>query len=1301
MLLATRVNIARFRIKFHQGHIDERHSVTTRDALNLLKSRFSRNRIDKSLHETARLSSTSPQQKRSSASAGAIVNCDHTLALQTREEQTAEGKFGAFRRLKYRPVDNSRLLAVAKEVRKHQRQSAQHTEGGSRTTRRKEKRDITFNMAELSSVFEKEHSTLAEISEEIREEEQKRQQLTSQRNEAGRLFRMAEIMSSVCKNDNAPPSQLDGRVSLLGDDCGPSATSPHARYPSAGRLSRLKGQKMLATPAVQRLALDTLKAAAGELSPELSNCVNEIIETGSSLARTDPGNDAPLAKAIKDRIVCRFTTTATQASTVAINIGALSRKQARKRGTLDASLGKSPVYSKGETRLSRQLVELALAAGIGPKRLLDAELKAYEDAATSKTLLSTSKRRHPQTEAQVDALRRRGEFPRRSFNRAPSAKRILENMKIVHFVSDHAVPVTVTPQHSAGEQSAELVPKIMVASPVNKDGIPLGKLKILTLVHAEAPADPALIPDPPQGAPRHIRAAHEAAVFDLQIKKSFADFRDFVVSKCKLVDPTFLGAIASLPDFRHATLGSLTRHGSSKMETVAAAAPKGTYSLPVDLEWNLMRKMLQKAHELPEVKELLNKLGANHLDVRKHVFRDSDTNALIVNIQHIRQIGRGEVAAATPAPLPFRRGPAGRWFTLARASVARGVESARNDIRLLNAQLKTVPDDDAHADQRSQLLAKIDFHRSQQLLYEEMVEIVNKNDDPNNPKRGHLLPPIAAHYLVHRHSPNVPFSFSFKEKDEARYRTRQALEEEAFAARLTEILELRMAQYPTCTVTKKIADLPKFGKFGTLDEIIVRHPALKKVIEKVWHGISASPPFSENEGDALSECRTIVASNALAALISTMTFAPLELIADLNALSVFGNNDIRRWRLFGSDTVTDEAALLPIPERVKLSARDAAEEETALRCGEVLVDDEVLRRTASEQRMWRDQCLQRLFRCAANRWGSYSAVTGDWSASDRARLASQHLATALPKLSMRLNGLRADDLLQIQRLLECNTSPRKGFDEAAVDIVSKLSSFPPNLREIFEAAALSLRGKDHTPLKIQENEMEAFMRREGATFVGLTPEQITVYHHFDAFQDALSQEVKLTAAIRLALVDSNPEFSLLLSRRRLTRLREQSLCEIANDGIAQNVKSLSPVLTRRFRTLSALGGLPKQNKPHISHIAHTPAALFRLHASEQKYRELDALHFYDGAELSTLLPHRLKRRKDSFGKGNPDPVGNTRHLAHPQTKPTKRRNGAKNQKLLPEQMAPFQFVVPKGPPASKTLEANDAAATRGAAAAHT
>ena len=104
----------------------------------------------------------------------------------------------------------------------------------------------------------------------------------------------------------------------------------------------------------------------------------------------------------------------------------------------------------------------------------------------------------------------------------------------------------------------------------------LGKLKLLTLVHVETPADPAELPDPLQTATRSIRAAHEAAVFDSQIKKSFVDFRDFVVSKCKLADPTLLGAIASLPDFRHAARGSLTPRGSCKLEVVTAAVPKGT-----------------------------------------------------------------------------------------------------------------------------------------------------------------------------------------------------------------------------------------------------------------------------------------------------------------------------------------------------------------------------------------------------------------------------------------------------------------------------------------------------------------------------------------------------------------------------------------------------------------------------------------------------------------------------------------------------------------------------------------------------
>ena len=115
------------------------------------------------------------------------------------------------------------------------------------------------------------------------------------------------------------------------------------------------------------------------------------------------------------------------------------------------------------------------------------------------------------------------------------------------------------------------------------------------------------------------------------------------------------------------------------------------------------------------------------------------------------------------------------------------------------------------------------------------------------------------------------------------------------------------------------------------------------------------------------------------------------------------------------------------------------------------------------------------------------------------------------------------------------------------------------MSDIFEPTSLALRDettlqpRENQQMHNMENETEALLRREGATFVGLTPEQITDYHHFDAFQDELSREVKLTAAIRLALVDSNPEFSLLLSRTRLTKLREQSLCEIANDGIAQTL----------------------------------------------------------------------------------------------------------------------------------------------------
>ena len=262
------------------------------------------------------------------------MNCDHTLAVQTREEQMAEGQFGVFRRMKYRTVDNSRLLVVARKVRKHQQQTVRQCGARSRIrlqSTKNTKRDIIFNMAELTSGFEKEHSTLAEIAKEIRGEEQKRHELTMLRNEAGRLFRIAEFMSSsACASEMAPPSQQseDGRISLLGADGGSSTTSPTARHSSVVRLSRLKEQKMLATPAVQRLALDTLKAAVGELSPESSDSVCEsVMETGPPLIRTSSINDKPLTMDIKDRIVCRFATTAAQPSTIAINKEALSRKQ--------------------------------------------------------------------------------------------------------------------------------------------------------------------------------------------------------------------------------------------------------------------------------------------------------------------------------------------------------------------------------------------------------------------------------------------------------------------------------------------------------------------------------------------------------------------------------------------------------------------------------------------------------------------------------------------------------------------------------------------------------------------------------------------------------------------------------------------------------------------------------------------------------------------------------------------------------------------------------------------------------------
>ena len=76
-----------------------------------------------------------------------------------------------------------------------------------------------------------------------------------------------------------------------------------------------------------------------------------------------------------------------------------------------------------------------------------------------------------------------------------------------------------------------------------------------------------------------------------------------------------MAELSSVFEREHSTLAEISEEIHEEEQK---RQPIGTYSLPIDLEWNLMRKMLQKAHELPEVKELLNKLGANHLDVRKH-----------------------------------------------------------------------------------------------------------------------------------------------------------------------------------------------------------------------------------------------------------------------------------------------------------------------------------------------------------------------------------------------------------------------------------------------------------------------------------------------------------------------------------------------------------------------------------------------------------------------------------------------------------------------------------------------------------
>lgn len=928
------------------------------------------------------------------------------------------------------------------------------------------------------------------------------------------------------------------------------------------------------------------------------------------------------------------------------------------------------------------LCELALAVGIGPTHTLTAQLEYHRkfvgevrcDTSSSTSQEKSSLLSGPKSYVNLskDTLRLLGNIKRcrsplkTQYGNVRTARQLVENLQVVQFVSEHS-PIgtvrkmvnlkdakaqslvdTISTQaqptsHSfptkvddnAPETAKKLektVPQLVVATHVNPQGETVKK--IVTLVNASPPTDITLAKPPDNITPYGLYAQNRL-VFQSQAEEATKSYKHHLTQNSKLLHPAILEELLKADGFQPITLHRMP-HGVRIAPTVEGTR-RHHYSLPHDMHTILMRKMLQRLHELPEVKQIMEKMGLGHLDIRKHVFRDPRTNSIIIHLQRIQLMHQKKLKyeSKTDVAIPFSHITFSNWRASLRDSIAKQLGRINGQLKSVNGEIRRCLNSDGTvAVSRKERVDKMrkthDFWLDKYRLFKEMLYICDHNCEENNPKAHHLVPKVVAHYLLHRHDPSAPETFAFLTKDEEVYQNRLQREEVAFVEKLCHLLSQKQQASqglkPHDSDEKATHVTIRFGKTGTFDCIIEKYPKLSQMVwtleQQYLNPANPHPTHSSTENNQImlkeEKLKLFILSCAVTALVATMAFAPIELMADLRILSSWNELQVRRWRAMGS------------AETQKMDA--AVEEEKTTIPTNTKSDLSLL--TALEQRDWRSHCLHRLFGLAWHQWTKYSTIS-EWLTNSHCKAVEDHWPTLSVNVAETMH-----DITEANPYL-CSEILKVFCDEPDIpSIVNKLREIQPyrldRLATIIERAYKfqdQNKWADSNDTHQTETHPESLFTTIKNAFVGFSVDQMTVYHNFDTLVNDLNREVKLTAALRLVILDAYPEFALFFSPRALTNLRDEA-CYEYQTGILCCHKSLSPDLTvRGLRRVAHAHSVIRNcigTKLVLEDIPPSAQQLYQQwQHTELWLKEHSPITYFSKLKTSdpdSLLPH-LKRKK--------------------------------------------------------------------------
>eukprot|EP00744_Colponema_vietnamica_P012370 GILI01017374.1.p1 GENE.GILI01017374.1~~GILI01017374.1.p1 ORF type:complete len:783 (+),score=5.55 GILI01017374.1:156-2351(+) len=685
------------------------------------------------------------------------------------------------------------------------------------------------------------------------------------------------------------------------------------------------------------------------------------------------------------------------------------------------------------------------------------------------------------------------------------------------------------------------------------------------------------------------------------------------------------------------------------------------FTLPYDMHMSTMREMLQKLHELPEIQSLMKDLGIGHLDVRRHLFRDAATNSFIVNAQRIRldqqqTFVNAKYVAAEEISIETCRSQV--------ASELRSINKQQLDLegRIEGHFLNEREVGSSLRGNFIKLVRQHEFLRDKYRLFKEQQQILDNHSDSR------LMSKRASFYILNRNHKDIPLSFDLETDDKIKFQERLKKEELAFVAQLICLLSKKIRGFKLHAPDKIFPKTKrvKFGTTGSFDRIISEHAPLADLINHL-QGYYEKSVVQDAKETELENLKCLVVGQAIDALVATMAFPPIELMADLKIVKSWNEIKLRRWCAMG---------------------RKAAEQHNR---DALNSDGDIELLTATEQREWRRQCFQRLLDvnsinpstfCPMSRWVIKQIPLG----------AAAHGPTMVQNVEDRMQCSIENNHYLVRLLWR------------AVAEATNIPDLCANLRRQqpyrFDQLATTIeRAQEYTSRSEVDDghiEPEAFLSTIKNAFIGLSPEQLKLFHNFEAITDELFHEVKMTAALRLVIFDVYPEFALFYSPTEVLSLKDIACEEYISGGILSSQSSPSLIQQHRIRQkkpfLRSIHSYIK-TKFSFDDITPKPQWLYSsLQRSEHWRKSVDSVPYFSRINDSKLCSSQItKRRRTQQLRSHREitltekfnsslPVQTTTRKMDTDVNLVKHFPEQKYESLTPEQQSVFQFFFPlKGP----------------------